>query len=205
MSLSTLAAPGPGCLHAARKCTAAAPGVFVHQAHLHPAHQRSLPPHAPSPLRPPAVLDVRLFITAQHGGRHAFRICPGRNATHACFALPGHTLQRCAAGWAGGRAAAVGQPLACRAQPSRLPLPLPALSLLQRRRRGALLVGPPQRRPLACALGRPVRAGAAGGAGRRVLCVALPPAAAPAVRALRAAVGEASAWARRGCRLLACG
>ncbi|KAL4443267.1 hypothetical protein ABPG75_011004 [Micractinium tetrahymenae] len=40
----------------------------------------------------PAVINITVFITAQHGGRHVFRICPSDAATERCLAQ--HTLER---------------------------------------------------------------------------------------------------------------
>ncbi|PRW50976.1 chitin binding domain-containing [Chlorella sorokiniana] len=41
-----------------------------------------------------SVINIQLFITAQHGGRHVFRLCPGPNMTSACLTAPGAVLQR---------------------------------------------------------------------------------------------------------------
>ncbi|EFN57128.1 hypothetical protein CHLNCDRAFT_51191 [Chlorella variabilis] len=41
---------------------------------------------------PGAVIKLTIFISAQHGGRHLFRLCPGPDATKPCFTQ--HTLQR---------------------------------------------------------------------------------------------------------------
>ena len=76
---------------------------------------RALPP--PPPRRPAAggiygpvgpqasyasgsVITISLLITAKHGGRHMFRLCPSSSPDEACFAA--NVLQRWAAG---GRAA----------------------------------------------------------------------------------------------------
>lgn len=47
----------------------------------------------------PAVIDIQLFITAQHGGRHVFRLCPGPNMTAACLTAPAAVLQRWVSGF----------------------------------------------------------------------------------------------------------
>ncbi len=43
-------------------------------------------------LWPPAVIDISVFITAQHGGRHAFRLCTDSDAQEKC--LSQHMLER---------------------------------------------------------------------------------------------------------------
>ncbi len=55
-----------------------------------------------------AVIEIRLFITAQHGGRHVFRLCPGPNMTTACLTAPAAMLQRCVQGVAESGAGAAG-------------------------------------------------------------------------------------------------
>ena len=52
------------------------------------------PPDHPTPLPAclPAVISIHLFITAYHGGRHVFRLCPNATATKAC--VEANPLQR---------------------------------------------------------------------------------------------------------------
>lgn len=42
--------------------------------------------------RPGQVIDIGLFITAHHGGRHVFRLCTDPDASEGC--LKEHVLQR---------------------------------------------------------------------------------------------------------------
>lgn len=44
---------------------------------------------------PGSVAEITVFITAQHGGRHSFRLCPRARASWACFeGEGGYELQR---------------------------------------------------------------------------------------------------------------
>ena len=46
---------------------------------------------APPPLINP-VIDITIFITAQHGGRHEFHLCPSPHVSKGC--LKEHQLER---------------------------------------------------------------------------------------------------------------
>ena len=56
------------------------------------AHPPACSPPTTPPAHAPAVISIHLFITAYHGGRHIFRLCPNATATKAC--VEANPLQR---------------------------------------------------------------------------------------------------------------
>lgn len=108
-SLATAGAPvatyhagaGEGC-RVGRVCVQGLPGRSQHAyrdvaaallSRFELADLSRQPPLNPS--SPSAAIDIQLFITAQHGGRHVFRLCRGPNMTAACLTAPTAVLQRC--------------------------------------------------------------------------------------------------------------
>ena len=89
----------PHCLNGGGTAASSGGGTLVWPANSQPACGTPELAAAGAAVRryaPGSRIDVKVFFSTQHGGRHAFRICPSPQADVACFeAAP--LLQRCAA------------------------------------------------------------------------------------------------------------
>lgn len=85
----TVGAPSPGALTSAHTHTAALRRPLHHP---HPAGGVYGPAGVQATYTAGQVITISLLVTAQHGGRHTFRICDRANADEAC--LYANVLQR---------------------------------------------------------------------------------------------------------------
>lgn len=78
----------PHCLNGGGTGASSGGGTLVWPAHTQAACGTTALAAAAAPARryaPGSTIQIKVFFGTQHGGRHAFRLCPAAQADTACF------------------------------------------------------------------------------------------------------------------------